>query len=180
MGRFVDNKFLQITGRIKEQFKLENGKYVVPAPLEDTYARGPFIAQAFLYGANRPHNVLLVVPNYAELIHWAKANKKDALLALIPDPLKAATLSDNHTSALFAHDDFVHAINKEIIRNGRGVKTYEQPLMWHPLAQPFSQENQMQTPKMSLRRPIILKAYEDKIEAMYKNTAGHRIEYPKK
>ena len=27
-------KFLKITGRIKEQYKLENGKYVVPAPLE--------------------------------------------------------------------------------------------------------------------------------------------------
>ena len=32
----VEGKFLKITGRIKEQYKLENGKYVVPAPLEGT------------------------------------------------------------------------------------------------------------------------------------------------
>eukprot|EP01031_Cornospumella_fuschlensis_P026303 gene26303-31775_t len=31
MGRIVDGKFLQITGRIKEQYKLSNGKYVVPS-----------------------------------------------------------------------------------------------------------------------------------------------------
>lgn len=180
MGRFVDNKFLQITGRIKEQFKLENGKYVVPAPLEDIYARGPLIAQSFLYGANHPHTVLLIVPNYAELINWAKSHKRDALLPLIPDPAKAPTLTEEDTAKLFAHEDFVYAINKEIIRNGKGVKSYEQPTIWSPLAQPFSQENQMQTPKMSLRRPIILKAYQEKIDAMYKNVGGHRIQYPKK
>ena len=27
-------QFLKLTGRIKEQFKIENGKYIVPAPLE--------------------------------------------------------------------------------------------------------------------------------------------------
>jgi len=37
-------------GRIKEQFKLENGKFVVPAPLEDVYTRSPFIAQIFITG----------------------------------------------------------------------------------------------------------------------------------
>ena len=35
MGRMVEGKFLKLTGRIKEQYKLENGKYVVPIPLED-------------------------------------------------------------------------------------------------------------------------------------------------
>ena len=35
----------QVTGRIKEQYKLENGKYVVPAPLEDGITRSLFIAQ---------------------------------------------------------------------------------------------------------------------------------------
>ena len=39
MGRMVEGKFLKITGRIKEQFKLENGKYVVPAPMEDVFGR---------------------------------------------------------------------------------------------------------------------------------------------
>ena len=45
LGRLVEGRYLQITGRIKEQFKLENGKYVVPIPAEEAVCRSLFIAQ---------------------------------------------------------------------------------------------------------------------------------------
>ena len=45
LGLMVEGKFLKVTGRIKEQFKLENGKYVVPIPVEDAMCRSSFIAQ---------------------------------------------------------------------------------------------------------------------------------------
>ena len=45
LARLVDGRFLKITGRIKEQFKLENGKYVVPIPAEDAICRSVFISQ---------------------------------------------------------------------------------------------------------------------------------------
>ncbi|KAH8047696.1 decanoate-CoA ligase [Aureococcus anophagefferens] len=39
---------VRIVGRIKEQYKLANGKYVVPTPLEEQLARSRYVAQAFL------------------------------------------------------------------------------------------------------------------------------------
>jgi long-chain acyl-CoA synthetase len=45
LGLLEDGKFLKITGRIKEQFKLENGKYVVPIPVEEAICRSAFVAQ---------------------------------------------------------------------------------------------------------------------------------------
>ena len=48
LGHMVDGKFLKVTGRIKEQFKLENGKYVVPTPVEEAICRSSFIAQVSL------------------------------------------------------------------------------------------------------------------------------------
>ena len=40
------------------------------------------------------------------------------------------------------------------------------------MAEPFSQENQMLTPKMSLRRVQILRAHQGLIDGMYAGTVG--------
>lgn len=64
----VDGRFLKITGRIKELYKLENGKYITPVPLEDSICRSQFILQCMVYGANRPFNVALVVPDFVQAL----------------------------------------------------------------------------------------------------------------
>ena len=61
---------MKITGRIKEQYKLENGKYVVPGPIEDIICRSHFIQQALLFGDNKEYNVILVVPDFPVLRQW--------------------------------------------------------------------------------------------------------------
>lgn len=62
LGRFDDDGFLYITGRVKELYKLANGKYVAPAPLEEELKKSPYINFAMIYGDNQPFNVVLVVP----------------------------------------------------------------------------------------------------------------------
>jgi long-subunit acyl-CoA synthetase (AMP-forming) len=120
LGRLVDGRFLKITGRIKEQFKLENGKFVVPAPLEDIYARGPFIAQSFLYGVNKVNTILLVVPNYVEIESWAKTNKRDDLLSLLPEkPADLTTIGKTpeqieKLEKLFNDEELIDKITKEV------------------------------------------------------------------
>jgi acyl-CoA synthetase (AMP-forming)/AMP-acid ligase II len=69
LGRIIDGKFLKITGRHKELYKLENGKYVVPVPVEDAVGRSQFVAQVMVCGANKPHNVALIVPDFAQVNH---------------------------------------------------------------------------------------------------------------
>lgn len=45
LGRMEDKTFLRITGRIKEQYKLENGKYVVPGPIEASMTSSTYVTQ---------------------------------------------------------------------------------------------------------------------------------------
>jgi long-chain acyl-CoA synthetase len=72
LGRFDADGYLYITGRTKELYKLENGKYVAPVPLEEQVTLSPYILQCVIFGANRPHNVALIVPDMAALRTWAK------------------------------------------------------------------------------------------------------------
>jgi long-chain acyl-CoA synthetase len=62
LGHLDADGYLYVTGRIKEQYKLDNGKYVSPAPLEEQLKLSPLIANVLIHGHNRPHNVALVVP----------------------------------------------------------------------------------------------------------------------
>ncbi|MCZ7684714.1 MAG: AMP-binding protein [Sandaracinaceae bacterium] len=75
MGYLDEDGFLYITGRIKEQYKLENGKYVVPAPLEELLKLSPFITSAFVHGANKPYNVALVVPRHGGRCEAGRASR---------------------------------------------------------------------------------------------------------
>jgi long-chain acyl-CoA synthetase len=48
---YVDaDGYLHITGRIKEQFKLENGKFVSPATIEEEIKLLPCVEHTMIYG----------------------------------------------------------------------------------------------------------------------------------
>lgn len=83
LGSLDDDGFLFITGRVKEIYKLENGKYVAPAPLEEKIQLSPYVAQIMIYGDNKPHNVALVVPDQASLAEAESADVKQLLRAEI-------------------------------------------------------------------------------------------------
>lgn len=64
------------------------------------------------------------------------------------------------------------AMSKEIAKGCEQMKGFEKPLKWIYSLEPFTQENQYLTPKMSLRRNNILKDFMPKIEKMYEGKSG--------
>ncbi|HEX2675645.1 MAG TPA: long-chain fatty acid--CoA ligase, partial [Polyangiales bacterium] len=73
LGRFDQDGFLYITGRVKELFKLSNGKYVAPVPIEERLQLSPYIAQCVVFGDGQPHVVALIVVDAEALLEWAGA-----------------------------------------------------------------------------------------------------------
>ena len=143
LGRFDADGFLYITGRIKEQYKLENGKYVVPGPLEDELQLSPYILQAFLDGSNKPYNVLLLVPDRAAVQGWAKDNG----------------INSNDYASLLENPKVKQLISEQIDKFGTHFKSYEKPRRFKLIAEEFTVDNGMLTPKMSVKRKTVAERY---------------------
>jgi len=148
MGFVDDDGYLYITGRIKEQYKLENGKYVVPSPLEEELKLSPFIANVMIHGANKPYNVALVVPDKAALEKWAADNGK--------------TLGDFEKS-----DDVKKVIEDELKKYAKSFKGFERPEKFVLTAEDFTTDNGMLTPTLKLKRRNVLQKYEPALDALY-------------
>ena len=151
LGRLDSDGYLFITGRIKEQYKLENGKYVAPAPLEELLQLSPFIVQAFLDGFNKPFNVSLLVPDRLALEKWAQQKG----------------LSTDDYEALLTHDKVQELISKELETHSKSFKSYERPRKFHLIAEEFSVENGMLTPKMSVKRKVVQDRYAGELDALH-------------
>ncbi len=152
-GRLDKDGYLFITGRIKEQYKLENGKFCFPVSLEETICLVSFVQQAVIYGLNRPYNICLIVPDFDVLKNYAKGK---GLPTDIP--------------TLLARQDVTDMISGEITNHLKGkFGSYEIPKKFLFLSEPFSLDNGMLTQTMKLKRKIVMDNYMDKIEALYKS-----------
>ena len=150
MGLIDDEGFLHITGRVKEQYKLLNGKYVVPTPLEEKMKLSPYISNAMVYGMNREFNVAVVIPDYEALKGWAAEKRLD------PNP-----------ASLAKSEELRALIEDEVNQFSAEFKGYEKARKLFIGDEDFTTENGMLTPTLKLKRRVVLQRYNDAIESLY-------------
>ena len=151
LGVLTADGELRITGRLKEQYKLENGKYVVPGPIEDAVTLNRFVTQCYVSGDNKPFNVALVLPDRAACAAALGAAGAGAGAAVDDDALRA----------------FVEAQLRDEV--APRLRAYEVPRRVHVLraADEFTVEGGLLTPKLSKKRGPIGEKYAAVIEALY-------------
>ncbi len=151
-GRLDEDGFLHITGRFKEEYKLENGKYVHPASLEEDIKLNPYVLNAMLYGDGKPYNVSMIVPDFEAL---KSVVDEMGLGGKRPEDLiKEAKLQD------FIKDEVVRQLKKT-------YGGYEIPKKFIFLPEDFSLENGMLTQTMKLKRRNVYDKYLEQLEALY-------------
>jgi long-chain acyl-CoA synthetase len=74
IGHLVDGKFLMVTDRKKEIFKLSNGKYVAPQAVEIKYKNSIFIENLMVVGEHKKYAGAVISPNFSNLMDWIKNN----------------------------------------------------------------------------------------------------------
>lgn len=72
IGEWVKDKFLTVTDRKKEIFKLSTGKYIAPQLIENTFKQSLFIDQIMVVGENEKFASALISPNFAYFKDWCK------------------------------------------------------------------------------------------------------------
>jgi long-chain acyl-CoA synthetase len=150
LGRLDDDGFLYITGRIKEQYKLENGKYVAPAPLEEQLKLSPFVLNAMVYGDNRLFNVALIVADTDAVKRWASEQ------GISGDGDK-----------LLENGRVKEMLQAEVEKAGSSFKGFERIKKIAIIGDDFTTQNGMLTPSLKLKRRVAWGKYGPMIEALY-------------
>lgn len=151
IGMMVENRYLKITDRKKEMFKTSGGKYVAPLPIENKLKESPFVEQVMVVGSERKFVGALIVPSLSNLKDWARQQG-----IKITDP--AELIKDARVVHLYK--DLVENFNK-YFNHVEQIKKFEL------LPNEWSVETGEMTPKLSLKRKVIMEKFRDAIERIY-------------
>ena len=151
IGVFENGKFLKIIDRKKELFKTSGGKYVAPQPIENKLMESPFVEQVIVLGSERKFVGALIVPSVATLKEWMR--EKEIAFTTIEDAL-------HHPKVLELYRQLVESFNK-FFNHVEQVKKFEL------LPREWSVNTGELTPKLSLKRKVIMERYKDAVERIY-------------
>lgn len=159
IGELVEGKYLRITDRKKEIFKTAGGKYVAPQILENKYKESPLIEQVMVIGENCKFPCALIIPAAAALQDWCVKNEVPFIS--VEDAIKDQKVTEKFQQELNLYNqDF-----------GR----WEQVKKFKLLAREWSIDGGELTPKLSLKRKVILEKNKSEIEKLYENTENIRV-----
>jgi len=155
IGKFDEDGYLEITGRKKEIIVTAGGKNVAPAALEDPIRANPIIGQVIVVGEQRPFIAALVTLDEEMLPVWLNNNGLDATWTL---------------EQAAKHPKVLAEVQRAIDVGNARVSRAESVRKFHILDADLTEASGHLTPKMSIKRGVILADFADVIDSMYSNS----------
>ena len=150
IGEIDEDGYLRITDRKKDIIVNSGGDNLAPQRIEGFLTLQREIAQAMVYGDQRPHLVALIVPDAEFAREWAREHGKK------PD-----------MAALCEDRDFRAAISHAVDRVNAGLSVIEKVRRFTLTDESFTIDNGMMTPTLKIRRHAIMEKYGDRLIALY-------------
>lgn len=151
----LDDGFLSVTDRKKDIIVTAGGKNIAPQPIENLIKTNKYVSQAVMIGDKRKYAVVLIVPDWDQLEKWAAGQ---------------GIVWTSRTELL--HMPTIRAkMEKEVMSQVTTLARFETPKKIALLEHDFTIERGELTPKLSVRRSVVDKAYKGMIDSLYEE--GH-------
>ena len=138
-----------ITDRLKDLFKLSNGKYVAPLQVESLLKQSPLISQPVVVGSGRKQVGALIVPDWEAL---KDALKEDGITA------------DGSREELCENPYVIKRVQRDAVELTRELNDHERVKRVYLLPREFSIDKGEMTPTLKIKRGVIDEKYEDAID----------------
>ncbi len=152
IGELDSEGFLKITGRKKEVFKTSGGKYISPAKIENKLKESPFIEQVMVIGEGERFPAALLVPAFEHLKSWC-------VIHAIPY---------TNSVEMIKNLDIIQKYQREIDEYTQEFGHWEQVKKFALLPHEWSIEAGEMTPKLSIKRNVVMAKYRDLVAEIYK------------
>ena len=138
-----------ITDRIKDLFKLSNGKYIAPLQVESLLKQSPLVSQPVVVGSGRKQVGALIVPDW--------------------DALKEEMKADGHAASgtreeLCEDPQFIKRVQRDAVELTRELSDYERVKRIYLLPREFSIDKGEMTPTLKIKRNVIDEKYSEAID----------------
>ncbi len=138
-----------VTDRLKDLFKLSNGKYVAPLQVESLLKQSPLVSQAVVVGSGRKQVGALIVPDWETLKQLLKEEKIEA---------------EGSREELCENPLVVKRVQRDAIEFTRETNDYERVKRIYLLPREFSIDKGEMTPTLKIKRNVIDEKYEEAID----------------
>lgn len=151
IGMFEDGKYLKITDRKKEIFKLSGGKYIAPQMIENKLKTSELIEQVMVIGANEKFASALISPSFPLLHDWCAEHK----------------IHYKNNEELIKIPEVVEKIQMEVNKINKTLGAHEQISRIRLVCEEWTPASGELSPTLKLRRNVVAVKYQHLIADIY-------------
>jgi len=151
VGEIIDGKYLKITDRKKEIFKLSSGKYVAPQVIENKLKESMMIEQVMVIGENQKFASAIIMPDFIYLHNWASIHH----------------ISFMNNKDLISNPVVFERFQKEVIEMNHNLGDHEKIKRFRLVADEWSLFTGELSPTLKLKRNVLYEKYKDIINEIF-------------
>jgi long-chain acyl-CoA synthetase len=151
IGTIIDGKYLKITDRKKEIFKISSGKYIAPQVIENKLKESMFIEQVMVIGENQKFASAIIAPDFQFLHNWASIHH----------------ISFRNNEELISNQVVFARYQKEVTEMNQNLGDHEKIKRFRLVSEEWTSQTGELSPTLKLKRNVLYEKYSDVISEIF-------------